>query len=245
MTADCFTDQWVAVESCQHGCDPATASCKPAPAAPACTPGSALFGNLPGVSEKCDSGEVQATCSAAGQWNFVACLEPLAACVPATDCSALPCGSYDSCGTFCGSCPVPPVVPPVTPPVVSPPAVAAPKPLADVLVKFPFQPLFLRSVSFPDSDCVRPGETAVLAVKTQNQGRAALKDVSFAVLVPELGIRSSSGPFRLASGDKTTRLLRIDVPEDAVEDVHMLRLSITSNKLKRSVHRPFVVSGSC
>lgn len=139
---------------------------------------------------------------------------------------------------------VPPVIPPVVPPV-APPVSAAPVPLDVVSVSFPLQPLFMRSVGFADSDCVKPGESAILAVKVQNKGREALKDVRFTASVPELGIYASDGPVKLTAKDKSTRFLQVDVPEDAENGAYMLRFTVSNNKFKRSVHRDFVVGSNC
>lgn len=142
---------------------------------------------------------------------------------------------------------VPPAVPPATPPVVRPlaPELALPKPLQVVAIKFPLQPLFLRALNFPDSDCVRPGESALLAVKVQNTAKTALKDVKFAAAIPELGIRTSDGPVTLKANGKLTRLLRLNIPEDAEKGTYYLRFSISNNKFSRAVHRTFVVESSC
>ncbi|MBI2549599.1 hypothetical protein HYV83_00270 [Candidatus Woesearchaeota archaeon] len=153
---------------------------------------------------------------------------------------------------------VPPVVPPpITPPPVTPPPVTPPitppaaevaempKPLQVIAVKFPLQPLFMRALNFPDTDCVRPGESALLAVKVQNTAKAALKDISFAATVPELGVRISKGPVKLKANGKLTQLLRLNIPEDAEEGTYYMRFSISNNKFSRTVHRTFVVDSSC
>ncbi len=142
---------------------------------------------------------------------------------------------------------IPPVVPPLTPPV-TPPAVEVaemPKPLQVVTVKFPLQPLFMRALNFPDTDCVRPGESALLAVKVQNTAKAALKDISFAATVPELGVRVSKGPIKLKANGKLTQLLRLDIPDDAEKGEYYLRFTITNNKFKRTLYRTFAVDSSC
>ncbi|MBI2143956.1 hypothetical protein HYU17_02280 [Candidatus Woesearchaeota archaeon] len=120
-----------------------------------------------------------------------------------------------------------------------------PRPLQDITVRFPLQPLFMRSLSFPDSDCVKPGESALLAVKVQNTGRAILKDVVFSAFVPELDLRSRIGPLKMASDDKLPRFLGIDVPENAPEGTYLLRFTVNNNRFTRAVHRSFVISGSC
>ena len=274
-------------------------------------------------------------------------VSPPPACVPSVSCSQLGCGTYDSCGNFCGSCPPAPAAPvavdnpptatinvpasagpgsqlrivvngdddndvaqlllfdsgnnqlasfncagvqtscsnpfavtaPSTPgttytfrakskdsanqfsafasatgtttfasavPVLLPPSPLEPaKPLQEITIKFPLQPLFIRSISFTDSDCVRPGESALLAVKVQNTGRTALKDVKFTVTVPELGIYASEGPVQLKTTDKSTRFFMLEVPEDAEEGTYYLRFAISNNKFNRVVHRTIAVDSSC
>lgn len=141
---------------------------------------------------------------------------------------------------------VPPVVPPVPSPsqitIVSVSAVSPASPLQ--AARFPLQSLFMRSVSFPYSDCVRPGESALLAVKVQNTGKTTLKDVSFTATVPEAGIYAKSGPVSITTKDKLTRFLRLDVPSDASEGDYYLRLTVSNSKFSRTVYRIFTV-GSC
>lgn len=293
---DCTT-QWVTIESCTYGCNPATATC-----------------NL---------------------------------CVPVTPCSALPCGSTDSCGAFCGACPPPPPVdnvptatitvpasaiagssisisvtgsddvdvaqlqlydvdfnllsifecagiqascsntfsavvpsaagasytfralskdsagqissfvkgsgtttaaPVVPPPVVPPSPLVAPAAvsagLSRVSVKFPLHPLFMRFAGF-DSECLSPGESALLAFNVQNTGRQTLSDVKFTATVPDLNVYASEGPMKLITKDKSTRFMFVDIPSDAPEGEYLLRLTASNNRFKRSVHRSFVVDSRC
>ncbi|MBI2142779.1 hypothetical protein HYU20_00340 [Candidatus Woesearchaeota archaeon] len=353
VTADCVTKQWFKAETCQYGCNPATATCNPKPSC------EEKFID----SYRCSGDNRQrekqlSDCS--GQWVTldtcaygcqqvwasptlpVSCNSPPDGCAPAVSCATLGCGNTDSCGTFCGSCPPPAVVDnaptatinvpssaspgsqlsilvtgnddkdvsqlllydgsnnllatfdcagvqtscshtftrtaPATfstsytfksrskdsanqlsdffsgtgtttaapaPPPVSISAQLISQPSARLLVRFPLQPLFLRSVSFPDSDCVRPGESALLAVKVQNSGRSTLKDVSFTATVPELGIRARTGPHSITRTDRSAKFMQLDVPADAEEGSYFLRLSVTNNKFARVVHRAFTVDSGC
>ncbi len=108
-----------------------------------------------------------------------------------------------------------------------------------------FQPLFLRSVSFAESECVRPGESAIMAVNIQNVGRDTLKDVKLTASVPELGVYASGGPWKITSKDKSTRFLNVDVPANAPSGDYTIRFTVSNNKFKRSVHRMFTVDESC
>ncbi len=274
----------------------------------------------------------------------VICVEPPASCTPSVSCPALGCGNYDSCGSFCGSCPPPAVVdnaptatvnvpssavpgsqfgilvsgnddhdvsqlqlydagnnlletfdcagvqtscsktftrtapstystsytfkagskdnagqlsvfvsgsgattaapsPPSVPPPVTVVTQFIQKP--GVSLRLPLQPLFMRSVSFQDSDCIRPGESALLAVKVRNTGKSTLKGVSFTATVPEIGVRARSGPHTIKAADKLTRFLRLGVPDDAEEGSYYLRLTVANARFSRTVHRAFTVGRSC
>lgn len=119
------------------------------------------------------------------------------------------------------------------------------QPSARLLLRFPLQPLFLRSASMLDSDCVRPGESALLAVKVQNTGRSTLKDVSFTATVSELGIRARTGPHSITRADRSSKFMQLNVPADVEEGSYFLRLSVTNNKFAKVVHRIFTVDSSC
>lgn len=304
VTADCVTKQWITLDTCTYGCRQVWA-----------------VSSLP-----------------------VICAEPPASCTPSVSCPALGCGNYDSCGSFCGSCPPPAVVDNAPTAAINVPASAAPNsqlnivvtgnddkdvaqlllfdssnnqlaafdcigiqatcrntftaaapsthsasytfkagsrdsagqlsvlvsgsgettaapsppsapppvtvvtqliPQPGVSLRFPLQPLFMRSVSFQDSDCIRPGESALLAVKVRNTGKSALKGVSFAATVPEIGVRARSGPHTITVAGKLTRFLRLDIPDDAEEGSYYLRLSVTNNRFSKVVHRAFTVGSGC
>lgn len=316
-----------------------------------CTPGSRRWGSLPETLSPslCRSDWTAITdCNQYGQWVFIDCVSPYEdTCTPSpsTSCSVLGCGNYDSCGSFCGSCPPPAVVDNAPTAAINVPASAAPNSQLNIVVtgnddkdvaqlllfdssnvqigtpfdctgvqtscsrtftvaapsthsasytfkarskdnagqlsvlvsgsgettaapsppsapppvtvvtqliqqpgvslRFPLQPLFMRSVSFQDSDCIRPGESALLAVKVRNTGKSALKGVSFAATVPEIGVRARSGPHTITATDKLTRFLRLDIPDDAEEGSYYLRLSVTNNRFSKVVHRAFTVGRSC
>ncbi len=276
-------------------------------------------------------GETLASCS-------LDCALPPPVCVPATPCSSLGCGSFDSCGVFCGECPVfppannPPVInsfavpasagkntdvtltvaatdndggvnhieilnggvvvatqpcgnivsctksfivrvpdafsavytfvarvfdslgavatasgsgttnaAPVAPPVspVVPDAALAP-----VRVSIPSDEIFVSSV-VPDTGCLAPGDETFLYVAFKNRGKAALKDVKVAAVVPELDIRAVSGPFSLRNGDSASRFLYFGVPESAKPGEYYVRVFVTSGKDSVAKYRAFEVSKSC
>ncbi len=131
------------------------------------------------------------------------------------------------------------------PVTVSTQLISQPSVSTRLLLRFPLQPLFLRSASLLDSDCVRPGESALLAVKVQNTGRSTLKDVSFTATVSELGIRARTGPHSITRADRSSKFMQLNVPADVEEGSYFLRLSVTNNKFAKVVHRIFTVDGSC
>lgn len=137
-----------------------------------------------------------------------------------------------------------PVPAPAAPSPAPAPVLAAANPLQSVSVQFPGS-LFLRSAGFPDDDCIRPGESAIMAVKVRNEGRSSIRDLKFTASVPELGIWASDGPITLKTDKKPTRLLNIDVPADTLNGEYYVGLTITNNKFSRTVYRTFVVSSSC
>lgn len=147
--------------------------------------------------------------------------------------------------------PLPIITPTITPVTTISLPSAAPAPsgpvraLQGVVMKFPLQPLFMRALGFVDSDCMRPGESALLAVNIRNVGRKTLGNVRFSATVPELGIRSAIGPFRLTSSDKSTRFLSVNIPADAADGQYFLRFVASDSVSNRIVHRIFTVDRSC
>ena len=218
--ADCML-QWATLETCNFGCVQTWAS----PALPvSCAPNPCSFGG----------------CGGGG-------------CTPVASCAVLGCGHVDSCGNSCGACstptPTPSPTPTPTPAPVTTPGAAAPKPVSRPLnalsISFPLQPLFLRSAYFPDADCVKPGESATLALNVQNKARSQLNDVSFTATIPELDVRARIGPVKLTGRGKVTKFLDIAVPAAASEGAYYLKITVTNNKFVRTVFREFDVRASC
>ncbi len=264
--------QWVTIETCAYGCQQffgpsVPASCLspsggggPVDSAPSATisvpvsasPASSMSISVTGTDDVdvaqlvlYDSANAQlASFSCAGVQT--SCSSTFTATAPATQNTAytFKARSVDNAGqpsAFAVGTGVTTILPQPAPSPVSVSVSILPRPS----VRFPLQSLFMRSVSFPDSDCVRPGESALLAVKVQNTGKTTLKGVSFTATVQEAGIYARSGPVSITTKDKLNRFLRFDVPDDTAEGDYYLRLTVANSRFSRTVHRVFTVSSSC
>ena len=63
-------------------------------------------------------------------------------------------------------------------------------------------------------------------------------EVIASVLIQELGVRTSVGPFELSVGRRATRTLYLMLPEDVEPGTYYARVTVKSDSLQRTVHRP-------
>ena len=82
-----------------------------------------------------------------------------------------------------------------------------------------------------------PGEEINLKVKIENDGDFDLDDIKMTVLSTELSLRDSSGPFDLDEGDEYSRIMTVQVPDNAADDEYPLRITISSPDTKRVIYR--------
>jgi len=64
-----------------------------------------------------------------------------------------------------------------------------------------------------------------------------LDNVKVAVVIQDLAVRASAGPFDLSVGKRVSRTLNLVLPEDVQEGIYYLRITIHSESLHRVVHR--------
>jgi len=170
-------------------------------------------------------------------------------------------GTTESGGTTGGGVepgPAPAPTPvPITPvPSVPGTTVPAPVPIQPIKLVLPSLPLnqlrlnpqlplFMRSGSFPDSDCVRPGEQVVIPVTVQNTGNTVLKDITFMTASTDLGVVSSAGPFRFSADERSTVLFNFVIPNNAPAGEYYMAFIASNGQYGNVIYRPFSVGATC
>jgi PKD repeat protein len=85
-----------------------------------------------------------------------------------------------------------------------------------------------------------PGEDLRTTISITNTGNEDLEDTRVTVVIPELGIWKRVS-LDIDEGDKETREVVIDIPDDVEPGEYMARIVVSNSKTRRVVHRPVVI----
>jgi hypothetical protein len=101
--------------------------------------------------------------------------------------------------------------------------------------------IFINNIFLHDPFSELPGNQVELRVTFENDGNVDLDDTKVIVMIPDLSVRDAVGPFDLGSGEKMTKLLFLDLPEDTQAGVYPVRLQVYNEARQRIVHREIEV----
>jgi hypothetical protein len=101
--------------------------------------------------------------------------------------------------------------------------------------------IFINNIFLHDPFSELPGNQVELRVTFENDGNVDLDDTKVIVMIPDLSVRDAVGPFDLDSGEKMTKLLFLDLPEDTEPGVYPVRLQVYNEARQRIVHREIEV----
>ncbi|MBN2458426.1 hypothetical protein JXB31_04830, partial [Candidatus Woesearchaeota archaeon] len=104
--------------------------------------------------------------------------------------------------------------------------------------------IFISSINFvnPGGEFISPGEEINMRISLKNSGDFDLENVKISVVSLELGERASAGPFDLDRGDEATRSLLLWIPEGVAPGYYPLRITVSSDNVKRVVYRFITIS---
>ena len=135
-------------------------------------------------------------------------------------------------------------IPPVTTP--SRPFVP-PAPVADVPAE-PVPSTLGRDIlisALEPAYCASPGAETSIYASLKNRGDTGINDVKIVAVIPELGIRAVSGPFDIRKRGTPSSHLDFEIPSDAEEGEHYVRITISSGQESIVRYRTLYVSRSC
>jgi hypothetical protein len=101
--------------------------------------------------------------------------------------------------------------------------------------------LYLHSVRFVSDEYLVIGEDLITRALLDNVGNADLEDVKVNVLIADLGVRRSVGPFTIDDDDNTDRKVYIQIPDWSQPGEYDVRITISNDDMHRVVYRKFVV----
>ena len=101
--------------------------------------------------------------------------------------------------------------------------------------------VFINDVRFISDEYLEISEELITNAIMENVGEKDLKDVSVAVMVPDMGVFRTVGPFDLDADDRQSKNIYIELPQDAAPGEYGVRIEISNDDIHRTVWRTFVV----
>lgn len=95
--------------------------------------------------------------------------------------------------------------------------------------------VFMGAIRLPEEST--SGEQVPILISFRNNGDKKLEDVKAAVVISELGVRASVGPFDLTKGKSISKTIYVELPEDTQPGTYSARITIDSGSLHRVKHR--------
>lgn len=91
-------------------------------------------------------------------------------------------------------------------------------------------------------DTIQVGSDVVVSTELSNSGSAPLGDVRLTVIIPELGLRRSVGPFAISRGDHVQKMVTLALPDDVPPGTYDIRVTISGNGVFHVRHRVVTVT---
>lgn len=101
--------------------------------------------------------------------------------------------------------------------------------------------IFISSIRIPDAYDAEAGMQVPVTIAFKNNGDDKLENVEAAVVIQDLSVRGSVGPFDLSEGKTVSKTMLIELPEDVVPGTYYVRVTVDSGSVHRVVHRDIEV----
>ena len=103
--------------------------------------------------------------------------------------------------------------------------------------------VYMARVGFINDGFIGVGEDLTAMLGFENTGNFDLDEVRATVVIPDLGIIKSAGPFDLEQGDEVTRAILLELSrEDIAPGEYTARIVVSNDKVRRVRHRPIVIT---
>ena len=93
---------------------------------------------------------------------------------------------------------------------------------------------------FNDINNIKPGEELLAYVEFTNNDNLDMKKTKLTISIPELGVYKRIGPFNLEKGDKTSRIVSLEIPDYAQAKEYDVRIAISENGELQRVKNRFI-----
>ena len=94
----------------------------------------------------------------------------------------------------------------------------------------------------PLSEVIGAGETETFNIKVVNPTRKDIEDLRLSVVLYDLNLKQSTSVFDLDSDDDTSKVVNLQLPEDAPAGDYLVKITISNDYLHESVYRQIVIS---
>ncbi|MFC1705081.1 PKD domain-containing protein [Nanoarchaeota archaeon] len=88
---------------------------------------------------------------------------------------------------------------------------------------------------------INVGDDLKTRISLSNTGEEDIEDARISVVIPDLGIWKKISHINLDEGDKTTKEVVLDMPDDVEPGEYMARIVVSNGKTKRVVHRLIII----
>jgi hypothetical protein len=102
--------------------------------------------------------------------------------------------------------------------------------------------LSISSLTIPRGFEVRAGEELEVLLNMQHSGNEDLENTKVLISIPQLGIRSTAGPFDLDESESTSKRLTLNLPSETPQGVYYVRVEVHNNDVTRVLHRQIEVA---
>ena len=107
------------------------------------------------------------------------------------------------------------------------------------VLETPYESLFVRSIRM--DEIVNAGEQLNVFVTLKDDGTKDMKGIKITVLIPDLGIIRSVGPFSVKQGQDISKQITLDIPADTVPGKYDVRITMNNDEERRVKYREVTI----
>ncbi|MCX6709890.1 MAG: putative Ig domain-containing protein, partial [Candidatus Woesearchaeota archaeon] len=108
------------------------------------------------------------------------------------------------------------------------------------VLETPYESIFMRSIKM--DDYVKAGDELSIMLIMKNDGTKDMRNVQISIVIPELGLERSIGPYILKQGKDMSKTIVLEIPEDTLPGEYDVRITANTDEERRVKHRPITVT---
>jgi hypothetical protein len=104
--------------------------------------------------------------------------------------------------------------------------------------------VFISQILIHDAFEQQPGNQVPVYLTFANDGTRRMENTKAILVIPDLQVRAAIGPVDLSVGQRVSRIVMLELPEDVAQGVYPVRLYVHNLLDKRIIHRDVEVNYS-